>query len=126
MLYNVFKCFCNTSVRALKRPAQFVSKHASPGHLYIVREREFLKTQEPIYKIGKTTNIVNRMPKYPKSSRVIAILYCSTDIHLAEKRLITKFDATFVKRSDIGSEYYESEQEKDILFEFLNILLNEF
>lgn len=80
-----------------------------PGFLYILREREFLKTEELIYKIGKTINIKNRMPAYPKSSRLYLCFYCSSDIDVLERDLITTFDRLFVKRVDIGSEYYEGD-----------------
>ena len=35
------------------------------GTLYLLIEREFLKTNEPVYKVGKTIN------NYPKDSRIL-------------------------------------------------------
>ena len=29
-------------------------------HIYLIQEREFIKTEEPIYKLGKTHNIFQR------------------------------------------------------------------
>lgn len=89
--------------------------------MYLIKEREFLKTHENIYKIGKTTNIKNRMPSYPKDSRVYVIFYC-TNIHEAEKALIQAFDVQFKKRTDIGAEYYETDQ--DIVYSFFCVLFN--
>jgi hypothetical protein len=89
-----------------------------PGHLYVIKEREFLKTNERILKIGKTTCIKNRMPAYPKNSRIMAIYYCGTNIHDVEKQLIDFFDKQFIKRTDIGHEYYEG-CEREMVFHFL-------
>lgn len=93
-----------------------------PGHLYLIKEREFLKTNENVYKIGKTKNIKNRMPSYPKDSRVYVIYYCASDIHKVEKKLIREFDRLFKKRTDIGNEYYETDQ--DIVYHFFQTMLN--
>lgn len=93
-------------------PASFIEK---PGHLYIIQEREFIKTKENIYKIGKTTNIKHRMPAYPKDSRLYLCFYCTTNIHVVETYFIDLFDKQFIKRTDIGREYYEGDLSKMIL-----------
>jgi hypothetical protein len=89
------------------------------GHIYMIREREFLKTAEPIYKIGKTTNIKSRMPSYPKNSRLYLCFFCSTNIDVVERHLIKLFDERFVKRTDIGAEYYQGD-----VIEMLRILVS--
>jgi hypothetical protein len=81
----------------------------SPGWIYLIREREFLKTGEEIYKIGKTINIKNRMPSYPKGSCLYLCFFCTTNIHKVEKQLIIEFDEMFEKQTDIGNEYYEGD-----------------
>lgn len=91
------------------------SKDKRDGHIYVVKEREFLKTNENIYKIGRSKNIVNRMPSYPKSSRIYTILYVK-DVVEVEKYIIDRFDGLFIKRTDIGSEYYECD-ENDLMRE---------
>lgn len=95
---------------------------SNPGHLYLIKEREFIKTNENIYKIGKTKNIKNRMPSYPKDSRVYVIYYCASDIHKVEKELIKEFDKLFKKRTDIGNEYYETD--KDIVYHFFQTMFS--
>ena len=101
-------------------------KEGRAGHLYVIKEREFLKTNESIFKIGKTINIVKRMPQYPKQSRVYIMFY-STNIDDMEKHLIAEFDKRFIKRTDIGSEYYECNQTellKDVTLFMLHIFSN--
>lgn len=83
--------------------------HESPGWIYLIREREFIKTDEDIYKIGKTINIKSRMPSYPKGSCLYLCFFCTTNIHKVEKYLISEFDELFVKQTDIGHEYYEGD-----------------
>jgi hypothetical protein len=81
-----------------------------PGYIYLLREREFLKTNEEIYKIGKTINIKNRMPSYPKDSRLYLCFYCPSDIDAVEKHLISVLERICMrKRTDIGSEYFEGD-----------------
>lgn len=89
------------------------------GHLYLIREREFLKTRELVFKIGKTTDVRHRMPAYPKDSLLYAMVHCPYALGDAEKRLLRHFDTHFVRRDDIGREYYETFDENRILSCFL-------
>jgi hypothetical protein len=117
--------FLKKKPKVLKKPNAWGSTNSfasAPGHLYVIKEREFLKTNERILKIGKTTCIKNRMPAYPKNSRIMAIYYCGTNIHDVEKRLIDFFDKQFIKRTDIGHEYYEG-SEREMVFEFLQCMV---
>lgn len=74
--------------------------------IYLIQEREFIKTHENVYKLGKTVNPKQRLSSYPKGSKVILVLPC-TDCNVAESSLLSIFDRVFTKRIDIGSEYYE-------------------
>jgi hypothetical protein len=118
---RMFACFRSVPHRPPPRILRVFDKQV-PGHLYLIKEREFIKTNENIYKIGKTTNIKNRMPSYPKDSRVYLIYYCATNIHEVEKALIEAFDKQFKKRTDIGAEYYETDQ--DIVYSFFCVMFN--
>lgn len=113
-MYTMFACFSKPKIRLL-RTLLYNFSGKDPGHIYIIKEREFIKTKEPIYKIGKTKNIKNRMPSYPKDSRVY-VMYYTDDIHTMEKDLIKTFDRLFIKRTDIGHEYYETKE--DIVYHF--------
>ncbi len=76
--------------------------------IYLIQEREFIKTQENVYKLGKTVNPKQRLSSYPKGSKVILIIPCS-DCDVAESSLLSLFDRFFTKRKDIGVEYYEGD-----------------
>lgn len=82
--------------------------------VYMIQEREFLKSGESVYKIGKTTQVPNsRLAGYPKGSRVIYYLDVSfSGCHYMEKKLIQEFDRLYIQRADIGRESYEGDLEK--------------
>ena len=91
------------------------------GSNYIIYEREFIKTKENIYKIGKTKqDNIKRLNQYPKGSILMIQKYVN-NCDSIEKEIIKIFDSKFINRKDIGREYYEGnydEMEKS----FLNII----
>jgi hypothetical protein len=106
----VSKYFCETdkTSNVVHKPYQL--NKGQSGHVYIVKEREFLKSGENVFKIGKSTNIKSRMPSYPKNSLIVIIVHTDNyDVHQVERELIQhlKDDPRFVQRTDIGSEYFQ-------------------
>jgi hypothetical protein len=81
------------------------------GYLYLLREREFIKTNELIFKVGKTTqNLYQRINKYPKDSELIMAIRVA-DCHTAETALLKELRRKYIQRRDIGHEYFEGEQQ---------------
>ncbi len=77
------------------------------SYIYLLKEREFIKTKEDIYKIGKTRqNNGERFKQYPKGSLLILQKICN-DCDKTEKILLIKFKEQFKQRKDIGAEYFE-------------------
>jgi len=74
--------------------------------IYIIHEREFIKTGENIYKIGRSTNFKNRWGDYPKGSTLKYFSICDDSVK-HEKILLKMYDKVFKQRTDIGSEYFE-------------------
>lgn len=98
-----------------KKTAKTVPPVGPPNDfVYLLQEREFIKTQEPIFKIGKTTQTPNaRLRGYPNQSRVILYIDVSAaGCHAVEDSLIAEFDKLYIHRADIGREYYEGDLEK--------------
>jgi hypothetical protein len=64
--------------------------------IYLIKEREFIKTKELIYKIGKTKQEnLQRIKSYPNGS--ILLLYIITnDCDKKEKEIIQKFKEHFI------------------------------
>lgn len=86
---------------------EFYSNKNPHNICYILREREFVKTNEQIYKIGKTTRTMEeRFSDYPNKSELI--YYCDVDnCDKREQFIIKEFTKQFKLRSDIGNEYFE-------------------
>lgn len=88
-------------------------------YIYLLREREFIKTNEQIFKIGKTTQEgLGRFKNYPNGSELILHIKC-TDCHTTEKQLIAVFKSKYKHRSDIGTEYFEGDY-----FEMMRIIMD--
>ena len=93
--------------------------------VYLIREREFIRLDENVYKLGKTTQLPNsRLQGYPKSSQIVLFIDVF-DCHTTEKKLISAFDSLFINRKDIGREYYEGELNA-MKRTFFNIIDSEF
>lgn len=75
--------------------------------IYLLIEREFLKSNLPIYKIGRSSQENDkRIKQYPKGSRLICLINVE-DSKFMEKEIISLFKYKYVQRRDIGSEYFE-------------------
>ena len=79
------------------------------NYIYLLQEREFTKTNEPVYKIGMTKKVNHqRFNQYPKGSTLIHQSLC-VNCNIVEKRLISIFKNKFKQRTDIGTEYFEGD-----------------
>jgi hypothetical protein len=77
----------------------------SLNYIYLLKEREFLKSKEHIFKIGFTSrDILARTNGYPKGSKIYCVLPVAGD---PELKLINLFKNNFKHREDIGNEYFE-------------------
>ena len=86
-----------------------VRRQIEQGHLYLIREREFIRMSEPVYKFGRTSNIQYRFSQYPKGSELC--FYSSTlDMRKSERELLSIMRNKFVLRDDIGAEYFEGDK----------------
>lgn len=75
------------------------------GYIYLIQTREFIKTNEKIFKIGRTYDIDQRMSGYPKGSRVF-FTYLVPNVVLAETELVQLFKTKYAQQLDIGREYF--------------------
>jgi hypothetical protein len=91
----------------LTQPNEQKQLEMTEGFFYLLREREFIKTNENIYKIGKSKQeFGKRFSQYPNQSQMYLHLYVN-DVDKFEKTLIDLFRIEFNKRLDIGYEYFE-------------------
>ncbi len=76
-------------------------------YIYLLLEREFIKTNELIYKIGKTKQKnTDRFKSYPKGSVLLNLSICD-NCDAIEKELEKIFKIKYKQRKDIGTEYFE-------------------
>jgi len=75
------------------------------GHLYLVQEREFIRSGEQTYKVGKSRNVGQRMVQYPKDSRIVCFMGVS-DIDVAEREILQIFRVMFRHETQYGAEYF--------------------
>lgn len=77
------------------------------NYVYLLQEREFIKTKENIYKVGMTQKEnFERFNQYPKGSVLLFQTICN-DCKKIENQVIKQFKEKFIRRDDIGSEYFE-------------------
>ena len=91
--------------------------------IYLLREREFARLNETIYKIGRSINIKTRMNSYPKGSDIELMMGCNDSIK-CEKQLLEIFRNTFIQRKEYGSEYFEGDKQEMIAI--ITNILNKF
>ena len=86
-------------------------------YIYLIQEREFIKTKENIYKIGKTKQEnLKRFNSYPNGSNLLLYSICSNCSNI-ERVIIKLFREKYVLQRDIGNEYFKGnhyEMMKDI------------
>lgn len=92
-------------------------------YIYLIKEREFIKTDEEIYKIGKTKQTNNkRFSSYPKGSILILQVY-NDEVDKLEKKLIKIFNKKFTHAESYGKEYFggNCNDMQNIIFDNLNL-----
>lgn len=93
-------------------------------YIYLLQEREFIKTKEYVYKVGMTTKENHeRFNQYPKGSVLLFQMICNNCKNM-EKLVLKKFKETFKQRKDIGNEYFEGEYKDMIDIIYLTIKNN--
>jgi len=92
-------------------------------YIYLIQEREFIKSSEEIYKIGRTCQAdFKRFDGYPKNSHLLLFIDVP-DCKCIEKILINKYKKEFKHRKDIGNEYFEGDKWK-MMKEIVDVVQN--
>ncbi len=84
------------------------------SYVYLIKTRESIKLNEPIYKIGRTSqNGLLRLNQYPKGSELLLHIKCPNCNEL-EKIISNEFKKKFAQYLDYGTEYFEGDCEQMI------------
>ncbi len=81
--------------------------------LYLIHTREFISTNKEIYKIGRSSNIENRVRNYPNGSKILLAIINKNSIQ-CKKNLIKQFKLTFTQKLLYGNEYFEGDVDEMI------------
>lgn len=81
------------------------------GSIYMLIEREALRCEDQVIKIGRSDNVFARIKNYPKGSEVIYTARV-TDSESAERMLIKRLSISCNRRRDMGLEYFEGDLEE--------------
>ena len=73
--------------------------------LYLLQTREFVDSNKPIYKIGRSNKISQRLHRYPNGSIVHLVIECK-DSKIHESQLINLFKNDFKLKPYYGLEYF--------------------
>lgn len=78
-------------------------------YIYLLKEREFIKTREEIYKVGKTKQKnLKRLDAYPNGTVLILYILCQ-NCDNTEKKILKDFKEKFIHKRDIGLEYFKGD-----------------
>lgn len=91
------------------------------NYIYLLQEREFVKTSENVYKVGMTEKENHtRFNQYPKGSILLFQTICN-NCKKIEKEIIELFKDNFKYRRDIGNEYFEGDYKHMIDIIYLTV-----
>jgi len=93
-------------------PIKFNFDESCASYIYMIQEREFVKSKEPVFKIGYTSkDILTRSNGYPKGSKLHV---CLPVLGNPELNVINAFKLKYNHRTDLGNEYFEGNFESMI------------
>ena len=96
------------------------------GYIYIIRECDFVRLNENIYKIGRTAKInpEDRFQKYRKGTEIIGFFKVNDSVE-CENKIIKCFSnhTNITKMKEYGKEYFKGDR-NELLKEILQIVKN--
>ena len=76
-------------------------------YIYLLQEREFIKTNEPIFKLGKSKQPnLKRVTNYPNGTKLLFQTICD-NCDIIEKNLLKIFKEKYELQNEIGYEYFK-------------------
>jgi hypothetical protein len=120
-LKNVKK---NEKKMSINESVVFTNNLKAEQYIYLLQTREFLNSNQPIYKIGKTTksNFI-RFNQYPNGSVLLFQSSCY-DCNELERRIINLFTMRYKICTLIGREYFEGDS-RNMIMDLCNLVNEE-
>lgn len=89
-------------------------KQSITNYIYLIHEREFIRTSEDIYKVGMSRQPnLDRFNNYPKGSILLFQMEC-TDCRFVESIVLQVFKDKFYKCFFYGNEYFKGDKKSMI------------
>jgi uncharacterized C2H2 Zn-finger protein len=100
----------NITTKRSARTGMYLDSRHTDNYFYLIQEREFVVSNAPVMKIGKTEqdNPTIRLNHYPKGSKVY-LLMTVRDCLDFERKVRKTFSTAFTQRKDYGTEYFEGD-----------------
>ena len=93
------------------------------NYIYLLQEREFIKTKENVYKVGMTRKKNHiRFNQYPKGSILLFQMMCNNCKDM-ETLIISRFIPLFRRRMDIGNEYFQGDSK--LMMKYISTLIED-
>ena len=92
------------------------------NYIYLLHEREFIRTKENIYKVGMSRQSnLSRFNNYPKGSQLICQIEC-IDCKFVETVILRLFSDKFHKCNEYGNEYFQGD--KKCMIDIIYIIIS--
>ncbi len=75
------------------------------GFIYLLQDRESIRMNDNVFKVGKCEDIVNRFKKYPKGSKLLKYIQVSNR-HVSEGLLLKMMRDRHEVAKSYGNEYF--------------------
>jgi len=91
-----------------------IMKQINTNYIYLIHEREFIRTSEDIYKVGMSRQPnLDRFNNYPKGSILLFQMEC-IDCRFVESIVLQVFKDKFYKCFFYGNEYFKGDKKSMI------------
>ena len=77
-------------------------------YVYLLRTREFIRLDENVFKIGRTSKLKQRFKQYPKSSELIRFKMVRDSVWV-EQKIKELFTEKFILKREYGLEWFEGD-----------------
>ena len=119
-------CIAKSIINNINNQQHFINNNDNNENkefIYLLQEREFIKTKEPIYKIGKTKQEkLKRIKSYPNGSELLLYTVCNNCDEI-EKTIINKFKSHFIHKKEFGNEYFMGDY-NSMIYLIYNIIIS--
>ena len=91
----------------------FKSVNKDEGYIYVLKDMKCKSKGEKVFKIGLTTDVLNRIKWYGENVDILFIMKCNHNLYNIEQDILNHFRNIF--EQDMGNEYFNGDSDFAIL-----------